>query len=94
MQELRTVARAAPLESYETPRDVLIETEPFTVENGLLSDTRKILRSRLQERYVDRLERLYDKRDYDRNEHLRELRALGKTTGPSRRCTEHRGASQ
>lgn len=59
MQSLRHIAKDVGLQSYEIPRDVIIETEPFSTENGLLSDTRKVLRPRLKERYAPRLERLY-----------------------------------
>ena len=41
---LRTTARAAELQSYEVPVDFLIETEPFTAANGLLSGVGKLLR--------------------------------------------------
>jgi fatty acid CoA ligase FadD9 len=33
---LKNVAKAAGLQSYEIPRDFIIETTPFTLENGLL----------------------------------------------------------
>ncbi|QLY29720.1 carboxylic acid reductase [Nocardia huaxiensis] len=56
---LRRIAKDAELESYEIPRDFLIETEPFTVENGLLSGIGKLLRPKLTERYGVRLEQLY-----------------------------------
>lgn len=52
-------AREEKLNSYEVPREFLVETEPFSQENGLLSDHRKFLRPRLLERYRDRLEELY-----------------------------------
>lgn len=42
-ESLQLVARQAELESYEIPRDFLVETEPFSVENGLLSEIRKDL---------------------------------------------------
>lgn len=37
LAELQEVARNARLKSFEVPRDALIEHEPFTRENGLLS---------------------------------------------------------
>ncbi|ETZ96606.1 phosphopantetheine attachment site family protein [Mycobacterium kansasii 662] len=39
---LQTVAKEAGLQSYEVPRDFLIETTPFTLENGLLTGIRKL----------------------------------------------------
>ncbi|MGI5336526.1 carboxylic acid reductase [Streptomyces sp. CA-181903] len=76
-ESLRHVARQAPLDSYEIPRDFLVETEPFTVENGLLSEIRKNLRPRLKERYGDRLERLYEQLASRQEDALRELREAG-----------------
>jgi fatty acid CoA ligase FadD9 len=56
---LQNVAAAAGLRSYEIPRDFVIETEPFTVENGLLTGIRKQARPKLKERYGAALEQLY-----------------------------------
>ncbi|MGY4099471.1 carboxylic acid reductase [Nocardia sp. R16R-3T] len=56
---LQHIAKEADLESYEIPRDFLIETEPFTTENGLLSGIGKLLRPRLIEHYGERLQQLY-----------------------------------
>lgn len=67
MAELQSVARAAGLKSFEIPRDILIETEPFSHENGLLSSVRKPLRPNLYRRYGERLEALYQ--DMDRQQH-------------------------
>lgn len=58
-ESLRRIARQAGLEPYEIPRDLIIETEPFSQDNGLLSDSTKQLRPRLKERYGERLERRY-----------------------------------
>lgn len=65
--ELQSIARAAGLKSFEIPRDILIETEPFSNENGLLSSVRKPLRPNLYRRYGERLEGLYQ--DMDRQQH-------------------------
>lgn len=58
-ESLQRAAAAAGLQSYEVPVDFLIETEPFTVENELLSALGKQLRPRLKERYGQRLEQMY-----------------------------------
>ena len=58
-QSLQRVAAEAALAPYEIPRDLLIETEPFTPDNGLLTDSTKQLRPRLKERYEEQLERRY-----------------------------------
>ena len=59
------------------PRDFLIETTPFTLENGLLTGIRKLARPKLKQHYGDRLEQLYaDLAEGQANE-LRELRRSG-----------------
>jgi fatty acid CoA ligase FadD9 len=58
-QSLQRTAATAQLQSYEVPVDFLVETEPFTDENGLLSGLGKQLRPRLKERYGERLEQMY-----------------------------------
>jgi fatty acid CoA ligase FadD9 len=74
---LKDAARTDDLQSYEIPRDLLVETEPFTVENGLLTGIRKLAWPRLKERYGAELEQLYvDLADGQAGE-LRELRQNG-----------------
>ncbi|HXO49566.1 MAG TPA: carboxylic acid reductase, partial [Mycobacterium sp.] len=76
-ESLQDVAKSAGLQSYEIPRDFIVETTPFTLENGLLTGIRKLARPKLKEYYGDRLEQLYaDLADSQANE-LRELRLHG-----------------
>jgi fatty acid CoA ligase FadD9 len=76
-ESLQDVARATGLQSFEIPRDFIIETTPFTLENGLLTGIRKLARPKAKEHYGERLEQLYtDLADSQTNE-LRELRAHG-----------------
>ena len=56
---LGSIAREAGLQSYEIPRDFLVETAPFTLENGLLTGIRKLARPKLKEHYGPALEQLY-----------------------------------
>ena len=58
-ESLQNVAKEAGLQSYEIPRDFIIETTPFTLENGLLTGIRKLARPKLKEHYGERLEQLY-----------------------------------
>ncbi|OBF21935.1 carboxylic acid reductase [Mycobacterium sp. ACS4331] len=58
-ESLTAAARRAGLQSYEIPRDFLIETTPFSLENGLLTGIRKLAWPRLKERYGAALEQLY-----------------------------------
>jgi fatty acid CoA ligase FadD9 len=56
---LQNVAKDSGLQSYEVPRDFIIETTPFTVENGLLTGIRKLAWPKLKQHYGERLEQLY-----------------------------------
>jgi fatty acid CoA ligase FadD9 len=76
-EQLQVRARVAGLKSFEIPRDVLIEREPFSLENGLLSSVRKPLRPNLKRRYADRLEAMYQEMDRKQQEELAQLRAQG-----------------
>ncbi|WP_028477999.1 carboxylic acid reductase [Nocardia sp. CNY236] len=71
---LRALAKDADLQSYEIPRDFLIETEPFTTGNGLLSGIGKLLRPKLKERYGPRLQQLYAELADGQEQELLELR--------------------
>jgi fatty acid CoA ligase FadD9 len=79
---LRETARDAELQTYEVPADFLIETEPFTAANGLLSGVGKILRPRLKDHYGERLEQMYAQLAAARVDELRALRenAAGRPT--------------
>lgn len=59
LDSLRTVARDTGLQSFEVPRDVIIETTPFSLENGLLTGIRKLAWPKLKAQYGPRLEALY-----------------------------------
>ena len=78
---LKDAARAANLQSYELPRDFLIETTPFTVENGLLTGIRKLAWPKLKERYGAELEQLYTDLADGQAQELQALRSAG-STGP------------
>ncbi|MBV8930850.1 MAG: carboxylic acid reductase [Mycobacteriaceae bacterium] len=71
---LRDTARVAELQSYEVPADFIVETEPFSATNGLLSGVGKLLRPRLKEHYGERLEQLYAELAAARVDELRALR--------------------
>jgi fatty acid CoA ligase FadD9 len=76
-ESLQNVAKEARLQSYEVPRDFIIETTPFTLENGLLTGIRKLAWPKLKQHYGERLEQLYaDLAEGQANE-LTELRRSG-----------------
>jgi fatty acid CoA ligase FadD9 len=58
-EALQNIAREFGLQSYEIPRDFIVETRPFTLENGLLTGIRKLARPQLKEYYGPELEQLY-----------------------------------
>lgn len=76
-ESLREIARENQLNGYEIPRDFLIETEPFSLANGLLSGVGKFLRPKLKARYGDRLEQLYPTMADQQLGQLRALRTGG-----------------
>ncbi|WTG15493.1 thioester reductase domain-containing protein [Streptomyces decoyicus] len=76
-ESFQQIAKNAGLNSYEIPRDFLIETEPFSQRNGLLSDHRKLLWPQLLHRYRDRLEALYSDITSRETDELREVRRTG-----------------
>ncbi|MUL47336.1 carboxylic acid reductase [Mycobacterium sp. CBMA293] len=79
---LQTVARESGLQSYEVPRDFIIETEPFTLENGLLTGVRKLAWPKLKARYGAELEQLYAELAEGQAAELRALRSLKAADAP------------
>ncbi|NSL85655.1 thioester reductase domain-containing protein [Chitinophaga sp. Mgbs1] len=48
------------LQGYEIPRDFILEREPFTVANGLLTEAGKTAYGMLRKKYQERLDSLYE----------------------------------
>uniref|UniRef100_A0A915J4X0 long-chain-fatty-acid--CoA ligase n=1 Tax=Romanomermis culicivorax TaxID=13658 RepID=A0A915J4X0_ROMCU len=59
LNEMKTVAKEAKLNSFEEVKAIYICGEPFTVENGLLTPTFKSKRQALKQRFAKQLEYLY-----------------------------------
>ncbi|WP_432847622.1 carboxylic acid reductase [Amycolatopsis sp. CA-161197] len=78
-ESLQSIAKESDLNSYEIPRDFLVEIEPFSPENGLLTGIRKLSRPKLKEHYGERLERLYREIAERESSELRELRQAGRS---------------
>jgi fatty acid CoA ligase FadD9 len=74
---LQGIAREAGLQSFEIPRDFMVETRPFTLENGLLTGIRKLARPQLKEYYGPELEQLYIDLADGQADVMRELRQDG-----------------
>jgi hypothetical protein len=77
LDELRHVAEREHLNSYEVPAAVIVESEPFSEENGLLSDHRKPVRPRLHDKYQSQLEAIYEQLVTARDDALTDLIAHG-----------------
>lgn len=73
------IAAANGRHAYEIPRDLIIEREPFSAENGLLAGIGKYLRPAFRERYEARLEALYESLAEDSERAISHLRAIGRT---------------
>ncbi len=76
-ESLQRIAQQHGLHPYEVPRDLLIETTPFSTANGLLSDIRKPLRPKLKTQYAPRLEALYTELAEREADRIRTLRDAG-----------------
>ncbi|WP_327064262.1 thioester reductase domain-containing protein [Kitasatospora sp. NBC_01302] len=76
-ESLHQLATEASLNAYELPQAFLIEPEPFSQQNGLLSGVRKLLRPALTQRYGERLEALYTELTERENDELQALRRTG-----------------
>ncbi|MBU8809537.1 carboxylic acid reductase [Mycolicibacterium goodii] len=74
---LQDIAKAVGLQSYEIPRDFIVETTPFTLENGLLTGIRKLARPNLKAHYGVRLEELYAELEANQANELEALRRGG-----------------
>jgi fatty acid CoA ligase FadD9 len=57
--EVQRIARETDLEPFQVPREILLEREPFSRKNGLLTSANKLRRPQLKKQYGDRLEDLY-----------------------------------
>nr|WP_280513099.1 carboxylic acid reductase [Blastochloris viridis] len=58
-ESFREIARKEQLRPYEIPRDFIIEHEPFSQQNGLLSDHGKPMWPKLRARYAAELDKLH-----------------------------------
>ena len=58
--ELNRLANANGLQPYETPRDFIVDTEPFSRDNGLLTSLNKPARPSLKRKYGAAIDAVYD----------------------------------
>lgn len=77
-EALQRIARESELDSYEVPRDFLIETEPFTAGNGLMTPSGKQVRPQLDARYGPALEQMYVRHAEELSGELQSLLEAGR----------------
>ena len=71
------MAAESQLNGWEVPRDFIVEIEPFSLENGLLTEVGKHRRPELRDHYAPRLEAMYASLAQEQMDVLRSLRASG-----------------
>jgi len=76
-EAINDVAQKESLHSYEIPRDIILEYEPFSVDNDLLAGVGKYRRPKFVERYGERLEALYDALASSQEQERQRLRSEG-----------------
>lgn len=78
MAALRRIGMEAGVNSYEIPRDIIVEYEPFSVANGLQSSLAKHLRPAFKARYGEQLEAMYAEHADEQAAELDDLRRNGR----------------
>ncbi|APR83696.1 Long-chain-fatty-acid--CoA ligase [Minicystis rosea] len=71
--EVDRIAREEGLQRWEVPRDFILETAPFTRENGLLTASNKPSRPKLKERYGAKLGQMFAEIERTQIEKLEKL---------------------
>ena len=54
------ISNETKIDYYEIPKKILYSAEPFSLENGLLTQTLKLKRARILEKFGAALEKLYE----------------------------------
>src|SRR3546814_19128633 len=88
---MRATAAQAGLRAVEVPRAFIIENEPFSTGNGLLTSVMKRKPPALNARYGDRLEALYEALAERKHQALRDLSGTGGTRGPHKEAARAGG---
>ena len=60
LRRIKALARNFP--NYGVPRNVRLLSEPWTIENGMLTPTLKLKRGRIREKYANEIAELYGDR--------------------------------
>ncbi len=76
-RSMQQIAEDQQLNGYEVPRDFIIETAPFSLKNGLLTEIGKHQRPNLRDHYGEQLEAMYARLAQEGLDVLRSLRSGG-----------------
>lgn len=74
LESLSAIASASGLNAWEVPRSLIIETVPFSVDNGLVASNGKLAWPKLKAHYGPALEQRYRDLDREQADGLSELR--------------------
>lgn len=58
-EDIRRVGAAKRLTSFEIPRKVLLDPDPWTPESGLVTDALKIKRFNIKRKFEEDIKRMY-----------------------------------
>jgi long-chain acyl-CoA synthetase len=59
LQEVQSVSKASGLHGFEIPKAIHLDSEPFSVDNGLLTPTFKLKRQQARDKYEKQIEAMY-----------------------------------
>jgi long-chain acyl-CoA synthetase len=59
LEQMNATAKEAKMKGFEMVRGIILDEEPFSVENGLMTPTFKLKRHQLQEKYMPQITPLY-----------------------------------
>lgn len=80
-KELYRIGRQENLKRFEVPKDIILEKEPFTRANGLLSSVNKYLIPALRRKYGPALESLYEQHEQHEKEARHTLAGIDGASG-------------
>jgi fatty acid CoA ligase FadD9 len=75
---LHQIAAENRFNAYEIPRDFVLESQPFSSDNGLLSGVGKLLRPAMRAHYGERLNAMYAEIAERKENQIEQLRAVGR----------------
>ena len=60
LSDIQSIAKDRGLSSMMVPKNIYLESQPFTLKNGLLNQMQKLLRYKAEMKYKDTIRRLYE----------------------------------